>query len=330
MSRYARQEVLAQVGASGQQRLRQAHALVIGAGALGCPVLQYLAGAGLGRLTLVDPDVVDRSNLHRQPLYGEDGVGRPKAKVACEVLRNLNPEVALRPLAERLDPGNVDALIADADVVLDCADSFAASYLLSDACLAARKPYVSASVLGLSGYVGGFCGGAPSLRAVFPELPANTATCATAGVLGPVAGMLGCLQAQMALAVLLGLRPSPLGQMVVADLATYAFRSFRFDGAAEPAEAPIPFIARSALGSADFVVELRGLEEAPVAVHPAAVRASVDTFRQRGLTPGPGQRAVLCCRSGVRAWRAAQALRSYWSGPMALLALGDEPGPEVA
>ena len=214
MSRYARQVVLPEVGAHGQARLAAAHALVVGAGGLGVPVIQYLAGAGVGRITVVDPDTVERKNLHRQTLYGERFIGSMKAAAATVALADLNPEVRVQPVFGWLDPANAPALVQDPDVVLDCADSFAASYTLSDACRDGGKPLVSASALGLSGYAGGFCGGAPSLRAVFPDLPARAATCATAGILGPDVGLLGCLQAQMALAILLGIAPSPLGQLV--------------------------------------------------------------------------------------------------------------------
>ncbi len=210
------------------------------------PVLQYLAGAGVGRLTVVDPDVVDRANLHRQTLYGERFVGTMKAAAAVVALLDLNPEVRVQPVFGWLDPANAPGLVADADVVLDCADSFAASYTLSDACRAAGKPLVSASALGLGGYAGGFCGGAPSLRAVFPDLPARAATCATAGILGPVVGLLGCLQAQMALAILLGLAPSPLGQLVSFEAAGLRFGGFRFDGAPEP-DRPRGFLAPAAI-----------------------------------------------------------------------------------
>lgn len=327
MNRYARQQILQQVGEAGQRKLQKAHALVVGAGALGCPVLQYLVGAGIGRLTLVDHDVVDRSNLHRQPLYGETSLGQHKAIAAQVVLQNLNPDVEIVARVERLDPANAAVLAGSADVVLDCADSFAVTYILSDVCLALRKPFIMAAVLGLSGYAGGFCGSAPSVRAVFPELPTTSANCATAGVLGPVAGLLGCLQAQMALAVVLELQPSVLGQMAMMDLETYRFRSFRFDAAQEPSVVHSSFIARSELARGDFIVDLRGTDEAPVAVHPDAVRATVDTFRNHALVPKNGQRAVLCCRSGQRAWHAATALRSYWDGPIGLLAIGDAQTP---
>jgi molybdopterin/thiamine biosynthesis adenylyltransferase len=331
MSRHARQMILPEVGAGGQARLAAAHALIVGAGGLGVPALQYLAGAGLGRITLVDPDRVDLSNLHRQPIYGGQ-VGAPKVLAARQFVQALNPETRLDPVIAWLDPSNAAALVAEADVVLDCADSFAASYTLSDTCHAAGRPLVSASAVGLSGYVGGFCGGAPSLRAVFPDLPETLATCATAGVLGPVVGVLGGLQAQMALAILLGLAPSPLGQFTRFDARRFRFSGFRFDGAPEPESAGHAFIARAGIGAEDFVVDLRDAAEAPAPVAPWALRLALEAIGPGGPRPAPGQRAVFACRSGLRAWRAADRLRPCFSGEIVLVADSDpasRTGPDL-
>lgn len=319
MTRYARQQILPEVGAAGQARISAAHVLVVGAGGLGVPVLQYLAGAGVGRITLVDPDRVEATNLHRQPIYGPHP-GRPKAEAAAAVLRDLNPAVRVDPLVDWLTPANAPALVAAADLVLDCADSFAVSYTLSDLCLEIGRPLVSAAVVGLAGHAGGFCGGAPSLRAVFPDLPDSVATCASAGVLGPVAGMFGTIQAQMALAVLLGLDPSPLGLLVRHDMAGFRSASFRFDGAPEPATAPHRFIGRSEIRAGDLVVDLRDAAEAPVPASPGALRLEVDAIGPDTPRPLPGQRAVFACRTGLRAWRAAERLRPHWPGEIALLA----------
>ncbi|MFV0301031.1 MAG: HesA/MoeB/ThiF family protein [Paracoccus sp. (in: a-proteobacteria)] len=323
MNRYARQTILPEIGAGGQARLGAARVLVVGAGGLGVPAIQYLAGAGIGRITLVDPDRVEESNLHRQPIYGPYP-GQPKAEAAADVARSLNPEVSLVPITDWLSPDNAPGLIAGVDLVLDCADSFAASYTLSDLCLAARKPLISASALGLSGYVGGFCGGAPSLRALFPDLPETTATCASAGVLGPVVGMLGALQAQMALAVVLGLNPSPLGQFCRFEMAGFRTTGFRFDDAPEPEAAPHRFIAKTAIRPGDFLIELRDAAEAPQPVAAHARRHRVEDFGPDGPRPAQDQRAVFACRSGLRAWRAAARLRAVWPGEIALLA---DPAP---
>lgn len=147
MSRYARQMILEGVGAEGQARLGAARVLVVGAGGLGVPVLQYLAGAGVGRIVIVDPDRVERSNLHRQTLYGERSLGQAKAAAAAAVLADLNTEVVVEAIVGRLDPASAGPLVATADVVLDCADSFAVSYTLSDACAAAGRPFITASAL---------------------------------------------------------------------------------------------------------------------------------------------------------------------------------------
>src|SRR5438105_2345931 len=156
--RYSRQIILPEVGAAGQGRLRATSVLVIGAGGLGCAVLQYLCAAGVGRLVIVDHDRVEESNLHRQPLYRTSDLGELKAQAARQALLLSNPEVTIDALAERLTPANALRLLAAADLVVDAADSFAVTYVLSDACRRASKVLVSASVLGLSGYVGAFCG----------------------------------------------------------------------------------------------------------------------------------------------------------------------------
>ena len=317
MNRYARQMVLPELGAPGQERLAQAHVLVVGAGGLGCPALQYLAGAGVGRITLVDGDRVEETNLHRQPLYAMRQIGQPKAQAAAAQLAALNPEVTVNVVTDWLTPANAPELVAMADVVLDCADTFAVSLTLSDACLRAGRPLIAASALALSGYALGCCGGAPSLRAVFPDLPLRGATCATAGVMGPVVGMIGALQAQMALAALLGLEPSPLGRLVSMDAASWRMGGFRFDRAPEP-DAPLPFIAASQIAPGDLLVDLR-TESAPF--RPDARHLPPERITR--LDPPVGARVVLACRTGLRAHNAGRDLQSIWPGRIALLALND-------
>ncbi|MEM5501314.1 HesA/MoeB/ThiF family protein [Ahrensia kielensis] len=325
MSRYARQEILPEVGTQGQAAIGKATVLIVGVGGLGCPVAQYLAAAGVGRLILVDSDIVSISNLHRQTLFREADIGMLKAQIAAQSLAGLNSDCTIMPVCERLTPKNAKALISEASLVVDCADSFAVSYILSDFCKATATPFITASALGFSGYVGGFCGSAPSLRAVFPDLPARAATCATAGVMGPVVGLLGAAQAQMALSVLVGLEPSPLGQLVTHDLRTMRSSGFRFDNAPEPESGSFAFIADDEIQPSDWVIELRDEAEAPALVHPAARRMKVSDFPTAKPMPDTGQRAVLICRSGLRSWQAATHLKTYWDGPISLIAMGDMP-----
>ncbi|MGH8261626.1 MAG: ThiF family adenylyltransferase, partial [Steroidobacteraceae bacterium] len=232
------------------------------------------------------------------------------------------PHAAIEALVERLTPANAGRLALGTDLLIDAADSLAATYIVSDEAVKARKPLVSASVLGFSGYVGAFCGGAPSYRAVFPEMPRQAGSCSEAGVLGTAVGVMGTLQAHMTLALLLGLEPSPLGQLVTVDFRTLRFGGFSFAQAPEPAGAPLPFIAPTDVQRGDVVVDLRSLAEAPVSPIPDARRLLVEEVeRGEGRFPEDA-RVVLCCRSGVRAWRAARALQRRGHANVALLAFG--------
>ena len=320
--RYARQTILTEVGPEGQARLAAATVLVVGAGGLGCAVLPYLAAAGVGRLVIVDHDRVEESNLHRQPLYRMSDVGQPKVLAARAALAALNPATGIEAQCERLSSVNAAPLVDRANVVIDAADSFAVTYLLSDTCQRAGKPLVSASVLGLAGYVGVFCGGAPSYRAVFPELPRNAGSCTESGVLGTAVGVMGTLQAHLALALLLELKPPVLGRLIHVDFRTLHLGGFSFLRAAEPADT-LAFIAPADVGSSDLVVDLRGRIEAPVPAFPSALRLSVEALEKGEPQLPSAPRVVLCCRTGVRAWRAARALAAQGHRNVALIALGE-------
>ncbi|MDP4033693.1 MAG: HesA/MoeB/ThiF family protein [Pseudorhodobacter sp.] len=315
MSRYARQMQVPGVGLAGQARLTAAHVLIVGAGGLGCTVVPALAAAGVGRLTIIDPDQVEMSNLHRQTLYSAADIGQPKAIAAVARARALNPACQAEALVARLDPANTPGLIASADVIADAADSFAVTYTLSDLCHAAGKALISASVIGRTGYVGGFCGAAPSYRAVFPDLPTQAASCASAGVLGPAVAALGAVQAQMTLSVLIGLEPSPLGRMATLDMADWRFGGFGFDGAAEVTG--FGFVAAAQIAVTDTVIDLR--PAGTVQTMPGAQVLGTDDLAD---WPIPAGRVVLCCSSGLRAWRGAQVLAARGAKALALLADG--------
>lgn len=319
MNRYARQVAVPQFGSRAQERLRSAHVLVAGAGGLASPLLPALVGAGIGRILLVDPDVVEASNLHRQTLFRMADIGTPKVEAAARHLHGLNPDTVVEPVIGRLDPSNIAALAHGSSLLLDCADSFAASYIMSDHAMTAGLPLVSASVIGVSGYCGGFCGGAPSLRAIFPDLPQRLGSCAEDGVVGTVVAVIASLQSQMAMAVITGEQPSPLGQLVTFDAPGMRFGGFRFKGAEEPEFRP-RFIAGHEITCDDWVVDLRNEGEAPLAT-PHARRLTPDALGADGMMPDSTQRAVLCCRSGLRAWRAAARLAANWPGEIVIAAL---------
>lgn len=317
MSRYARQ--IAVLGPERDARLRGARVLMVGAGGLAAPALPALVGAGIGMVRLVDPDVVSESNLHRQHLFRISDVGRAKVECAARAMADLNPDCRVEPQRVALDPLNAEALAEGVDLVMDCADSFAVSYILSDLCRARGIPFVSASVVGMEGYAGGFCAGAPSLRAIFPELPSALGSCDADGVLGPLVGIIGSLQAQMALSILTGDR-EPLGRLVTFDAARWRFGGFRFDRAPEPARAP-QFLAAAQIPGEACVIDLRAPDEGPLP-RPDALRLSADAITPADL-PATARAVALCCRSGLRAFRAAERLAG-WDGALLLVALGDQ------
>lgn len=220
IQRYARHIVLPEVGGTGQRALLSARVLVVGAGGLGSPALLYLAAAGVGHLTVIDPDRVSLDNLQRQVLHATDRVGAPKVESAAERLRALNPDTRIVPIAEPLSAANAAALVADADLVLDGSDSFATRYLVNDACYLADRPLISAAVLRFEGQLAVFGGRRPPCwRCLYPEPPApgRVPSCAEAGVLGAVAGVLGTLQATAALKRLLGLGGEDEGRLLLYD-----------------------------------------------------------------------------------------------------------------
>jgi sulfur-carrier protein adenylyltransferase/sulfurtransferase len=318
MSRYARQTCLAEVGETGQAKLASARVLVVGAGGLGATLLPLLVGAGIGHLQIVDGDTVEQSNLHRQTLFRMTDIGGFKAEVAAQALSSLNPDCQITALARHLDPYSARDVVAGADIVIDAADAFALSYALSDLCSAAQKPFLSASVLGRTGYAGGFCGRAPSLRAVFPDLPPNLQTCASAGVMGPAVAALGALLAQMCLSVILGHTPSALGQFISVDLQNWRFSGFRFDDAPEPLSVFPAIIGQANIIPTDRVFDLRDQAEAPLIAVKGAVRLNQQEIQH--IAPETGRRVVLVCASGLRAWRAAHELSARGIPDIAILA----------
>jgi molybdopterin/thiamine biosynthesis adenylyltransferase len=322
VDRYARQLALPEVGPDGQQRIERARVLVVGAGGLGCAVLPYLCAAGVGKLIIVDHDIVEESNLHRQPLYRMSDLRQPKAEASRAALAALNPHVEIEAICERLTPANASSLVECADIVVDAADSFAVTYILSDECARSRKPLVSASVIGLSGYAGVFCASAPSYRAVFPDLPAQVGTCSTNGVLGTAVGVMGTLQAQMVLSLILDFTPPVLGRMTTVDFRTLRFSGFSFLSAREEREG-FRFIARKDIGPDDVTVELRGEQEAPAPAFVSSLRLAPERIESLRDHIATDVRVVLCCRTGLRAWRAATRLRAAGHQKVALFAAGD-------
>ena len=207
LERYSRQLVLPEWSGEAQERLKRATVLVVGAGALGSPAATYLVAAGVGRIGIVDGDVVELSNLHRQPLHDTPDIGRMKAENAALKLGLLNPEVALDSYPVRVDAQNAPAIVMGADAVVDCSDSFDTRYTVNGACCAQRVPLVEAGVLGFDGLVLSIKPGESACyRCAFPVVPpaGTVPSCREAGVLGATAGLVGSIQALEAIKLLTG------------------------------------------------------------------------------------------------------------------------------
>lgn len=228
--RYSRQIMLPQLDVTGQQRLLDSHALIIGMGGLGSPVAMYLAAAGVGRLTLVDFDTVDLSNLQRQILHGSDDIGRPKVESAREALAALNPEVVVTTVNRKLEGAALLEAIAGADVVIDASDNFTTRFAINDACVEARKPLVSGAAIRMEGQVSVFHNEreeSPCYRCLYRDEGELEQTCSENGVLAPVVGVIGALQATEAIKVLAGIGETLGGRLLLWDAMTMEWRSLK-------------------------------------------------------------------------------------------------------
>ncbi|PZU72806.1 MAG: molybdopterin biosynthesis protein MoeB [Brevundimonas sp.] len=216
VERYARHLVLSEVGGPGQQALKRARVLIVGAGGVGAPAALYLAAAGVGTLGLIDHDAVALSNLQRQILFDTADVGRPKVEAAATRLEGLNPHVAVQTFAERLTAENALARIEDFDLVLDGTDDFETRFLVNAACVAAGRPLVSGALGRWSGQVAVFAG-RPCYRCLVPQMPPDAETCARVGVVGALAGVVGSMAALEAIKVLTGAGQPLTGRLLLYD-----------------------------------------------------------------------------------------------------------------
>jgi molybdopterin/thiamine biosynthesis adenylyltransferase len=227
--RYSRHILLDELGIEGQDRLLQSHALVIGAGGLGSPVALYLGSAGVGRITVVDHDTVDETNLQRQIAHTLDRIGQPKAESVREAVAAINPDAVVTPVIQRADATLLDALVPTADVVLDCTDNFATRHAINRACVKHRKPLVSGAAIRMDGQLSVFDPRdplSPCYACVFPQDSAVEETrCATMGVFAPLVGMVGTMQAAEALKLLSGLGSRMTGRLLMIDSRDMAFNT---------------------------------------------------------------------------------------------------------
>jgi molybdopterin/thiamine biosynthesis adenylyltransferase/molybdopterin synthase catalytic subunit/rhodanese-related sulfurtransferase len=328
---YSRQIALREVGSEGQARLRASSVLVVGAGGLGVPVLQYLAGAGVGRLGIVDADRLEPSNLHRQTWYALSECGQEKSSLAAARVSALNPEVRVKAHGLRLDAHNAERLCAGYDLILDCSDNFTTKFLLNDIALRTGTPVLFASVYQYEGQLQLVRGDDASacLRCVWPEATRDglVGNCAEAGVLGPVPGVFGSLQALEALKLLLGLPGLEPGEMLIFDLTTLNTQRLRARRqpqclahrlAAGSAPLPVPdelevqFGSLADAASAGFAfVDVRDSREREVEPLPAhALHLPMAKLLTEAAALDLAGRYLLICATGKRSAAAAGLLRS--------------------
>jgi molybdopterin/thiamine biosynthesis adenylyltransferase/rhodanese-related sulfurtransferase len=323
---YSRQMALKEVGAAGQAKLRASRVLVVGCGGLGVPVISYLAGAGIGRLGLVDSDRLEPSNLHRQTMYALADVGKLKAELAADRVRALNPDVDVRAYAARLDALNAPDLIAQHDLVIDCTDNFSTKFLLNDYCVQLGKPVVFASVYQYEGQLQIVQPGSACLRCVWPEATRDgiVGNCSEAGVLGPVPGIFGGLQAFEAMKLLLDLPGQLNNELLVLDLlalSTSRVRTKRATACPEHAisravaatpNLEVSFDTLDQAYDAGFdIVDIREPHELQEIPTPSSHSRNVPMAQLlHGQPPfTPTRKTVLVCASGRRSLAATQELR---------------------
>ena len=325
---YSRQILLKEIGPEGQAKLGSARVLIVGLGGLGSPVMQYLAGAGIGFLGLIDADVLHASNLQRQPIYGLADVGKPKADLARAAIAAINPAVQVETHAAPFDADNALELIRRPDIVVDCSDNFRTKYLINDAAVLAHKPAVFASVYQYEGQLQVYkpepqhaC-----LRCLWPDAIADgvVGNCAQAGVLGPVPGAFGTLQALLTLKILLQMGGQLEGELLLLDFMNFSSLKIKASRRAEcraPACAHIHDLARedrdievswdslTAAAERGFdVIDIRTVEE--VAARPAGARhIPMQELLANPRLLAAGRQALLVCATGKRSLATAQALR---------------------
>lgn len=334
LRRYSRHLLIPEVGLEGQERLAAARVLCVGAGGLGSPVLQYLAAAGVGRVGVVDDDLVDESNLQRQTIFGTSDIGRSKAQVAAHRVTEINPLVAADPIPVRFDQSNARDLVRLYDLVVDCTDRFETRYLINDACWLEDKPDVYASIFRFDGQVSVFARGrGPCYRCVFPQAPpaGSVPTCAEGGVLGVLAGMVGTFQANEALKLVLNIGEPLLGRMLLIDALGARVREIEIERDANCALCgDVPSIVEArltqeesepagvdeiegdaldeALASATLL-DLREPHEAVLGVPSGAIHIPASQLAARMHELDSANRYVVACRVGQKSLWGARLLR---------------------
>jgi adenylyltransferase/sulfurtransferase len=315
--RYDRQIKLDEVGVSGQEKLRNASVLIVGVGGLGCPAAQYLVGAGVGKIGLMDHDKVSITNLHRQVLYDEFDVGKSKALVAKEKLQRLNSEIKLVAILEALKIDNAEKLFSQYDLILDGTDNFETKYLINDACILAGKPWVYASIYKSEGQLSVFnYQNGPSYRCLFPKTTQQNVSCEATGVLGVVPGIFGMLQATEALKIILGVGLVFSGKLKILNLLSGSGQILNI----QPKPEEIEKVKRNGINpmridcevkdSAKTYLDVREEFEQPKVNSANVIQIPLGDLLERSNEIPKQEEVLVFCQSGKRSLKAVEMLQN--------------------
>ncbi|NII84233.1 MULTISPECIES: HesA/MoeB/ThiF family protein [unclassified Pedobacter] len=330
LNRYNRQMILPELGLEGQKKLKAASVLVIGAGGLGCPILQYLAAAGVGTIGIVDDDVVELSNLHRQILYNHTDIGQAKAKIAAAKLQLLNPHVGFTAYQERFRADNAVNICQDYDLVIDCSDNFTTRYLVNDTCVALGKTLIFGSILQFEGQVAVFNHqGSANYRDLYPAPPTENINCVEGGVIGILPGLIGLYMANEALKLICGIGETLAGKLMSINALNNAVLVFKIAAkkSADTAK-PAPAKTGKAIAEIDKATLDRWLETYADKVFLIDVREDYEHEDNNIgginlplyeltalLTAIPKNKKVVCyCQTGQRSKMAVQLLDGVYEG----------------
>ncbi|RYE10151.1 MAG: molybdopterin-synthase adenylyltransferase MoeB [Sphingobacteriaceae bacterium] len=336
LKRYNRQIILPEIGLSGQEKLKASSVLMIGAGGLGCPVLQYLAAAGVGEIGIVDDDLVDESNLHRQILYSSADVGKSKAVVAAEKLKVLNPFVKLTSYQERFSAENAKKLTGNYTLIIDGSDNFPTRYLVNDTCVELNKTLVFGSIFKFEGHISVFnYQGGPQYRDIFPEAPAgnDVPNCAEIGVLGVLPGLIGLYMANEAIKIICETGETLSGKLMTVNALDNAVTVFKFkkQNHPQPSAENQKSVVKEAIPQEINTETLENwLENTPDEVFLVDVREDYefedynigginipfDELADQAANLPQNKKIVFCCRTGQRSKMAIELLKPVFKGEM--------------
>lgn len=317
--RYDRQITLDEVGVSGQEKLSKASVLIIGVGGLGCPAAQYLVGAGVGKIGLIDHDKVSISNLHRQVLYNESDIGKSKALVAQEKLQQLNSEIEIVAIEEALSIENAEKLFRQYEVILDGTDNFETKYLINDACILADKPWVYASIYKNEGQLSVFnYHGGPSYRCLFPKTTRQNVSCEATGVLGVVPGIFGLLQSMEVLKIILGAGNVLSGKLKLSNLLTGSEQILKLQKREEEIEkimenGIIPVIIECKISDdSKLYLDIREIFEQPRITSKKVIQIPMSDLDERLWEIPKEEEVFVFCQSGKRSKKIVDLLKAEY------------------